>query len=49
MANTLKPVVEAVSLPSVVTINQKFTISVTVTDAEMVVTFYLDELFSGEV
>ena len=49
MADTLKPVIEAVSLPSSVTINEKFTISVIVTDAEMVVTFYLDELFSGEV
>lgn len=44
-----RPVISQVSLPGNVNINQKFSISVTVTEAEMVVVFYCGELYSGEV
>lgn len=45
-----QPIVQGVSIsPETVYINQPFTITVTVTEAEMVVVFSLGELFSGEV
>lgn len=48
MAND-KPVIQTISAPETVNINEKFTLIVTVIDAEMVVTVYTGEIYSGEV
>ena len=48
MAND-RPIIQEVSAPETVSINQKFTLIVTVIDAEMVVTVYTGEIYSGEV
>lgn len=44
-----QPVISGITAPDEVVINQSFTITVTVTDSEMVVVFYSGELYSGEV
>lgn len=43
-----KPIIQGINIPASVNINAKFTVSVTVVDGELVVTFYAGELYSGE-
>lgn len=48
--NYEKPIIQSISASqNPVQINQKYTISVTVIDAQMVVVFYAGEVYSGEV
>lgn len=47
--NYEKPIIQKIDSENPVQINQKYTIRVTVIDAQMVVVFYAGEVYSGEV